>query len=266
MEDKKLSLIIGFAVVGSIFVGLSLFLSNQKKQAGSAEFRLARVDRESGTVSVLRSGYTEKENVDQRSAAFHLDSIETGDTGDAILSFESAYRARLLPQTLVTLEQVGDQQDNHIVLILKRGDIKIENFGQEGELFIAKNGERISASDYNSSTLARETTTPVVTSAAATVTAEAPLTEQEISQTMSNHRTSFFKCYTQLLQKDPTAKGDTSLSYTIQNSGKISQSEVTSTTLTTPEFKNCLLEVLRRIEFRTFSGPPISTLFPLKFE
>jgi hypothetical protein len=93
-----------------------------------------------------------------------------------------------------------------------------------------------------------------------------PLTEDEISGVMASHRSSFFKCYTQLLQKEPQAKGETTLSFTIDNSGKLMTYDMTSAKLQRPEFKKCLLDVMSRVTFRPFQGQPVSTLFPIKFE
>jgi hypothetical protein len=92
------------------------------------------------------------------------------------------------------------------------------------------------------------------------------LTEKEIQETMNSHRTSFLKCYSGLLQKDAQAKGEATLTFTVENSGKLSAVEVTSSNLQQDDFKKCLIEVMNRVEFRPFDGSPISTLFPLKFE
>ncbi len=268
MPENKNQLVFGFLFLGLILVGISIYFSFLSPRTPDKEIRLARVDRETGKVFVLRSGYTQKENVEKRESLFNLDSIETLETGEALLSFESAYRVRLFNNAMVTLERIDDQEGFHVILILKRGEIRIENFGREGELFIAKNGDRVSATDYNSSPLSQAPVDPPQPNEAFSNPAPSDqgLSEEEIGTVMSNHRTSFFKCYTQLLQKEPTAKGNVSLSFTIENNGKLSVAEVTASELSNEDFKKCLLEVLRRIEFRSFTGPAISTLFPLKFE
>jgi hypothetical protein len=268
MPEHKNHLVLGFLTLGLIFVGLSIYFSFFTEVEKPREIRLARVERENGKASVLRSGYTLKENVDRRLNLYNLDSVETLETGEAILALESAYRVRLFNNTFVTLERVDDSDGFHVVLILKRGEIRIENFGREGELFIAKNGDRVSASDYNSSPLAQAPVEPPSPNEAFSnpLPENQSLSEDEISTVMNNHRTGFFKCYTQLLQKEPSAKGQVTLSFTIENNGKLSVAEVTASQLPNEDFKKCLLEVLRRIDFRAFQGPAISTLFPLKFE
>lgn len=268
--DNKNNLVASFLIGGLVLIVLSIYFSFFSKGTTTQGPRLAQVEQQTGKVFVFRSGLMQRELVDKRAPVLNLDSIETMETGEALLIFESAYRIRLLNSALVTLEKETEDKKDLVVLIVKRGEIKVENGGREGELFITKNGERIAATEYNSSLLAKE---PITGPAASTNLSEpAPqgLTEEEISTVMASHRPHFFKCYTQLLQTDPNVKGNISLSFTIENSGKLSVAEVAPGQMgnqaISEDFKKCLLEVLKRIEFRPFQGPQISTLFPLKFE
>lgn len=213
---------------------------------------------------VLRAGFLEKEKIVKSTPLSNLDSVETNDLGEVSISFESAFRIRVFTNALVTFEKIEDNKSSHVIAYLKRGDLKVEALGRDGELFIAKNGERIKAADFEGSTLqAAPVETPEATP---TPPINTSLQEDEIYSTMNANRSSFFKCYTQLLQQDTAAKGEVTLSFTIENSGKLSVMDSTSATLGREDFKKCLLEVLSRITFRQFEGPPISTLFPLKFE
>ena len=266
MPEDKNQLVFGFLLLGIILIGLSVYFSFLHPKSPIKEIRLGRVESQSGQTFVLRSGYTQKELAIKKLDLYSLDSVETMDTGEALISFESAFRVRLFSNALVTVEKIQDQKSFHVVLILKRGSIKVENFGRDGELFIAKNGERVLAADYNGSSLSQAPLEPGEATAKANLTSIQGLGEDEINTVITNHRTSFFKCYTQLLQREPTAKGDVALSFTIENSGKLSVAEVSASELKNEDFKKCLLEVLRRVEFRAFTGPAISTLFPLKFE
>jgi hypothetical protein len=82
---------------------------------------------------------------------------------------------------------------------------------------------------------------------------------------MGNHKNSFFKCYSRLLQKQNTAKGDVTLIFLIDNLGQISDLTI-QTQLTDEDFKRCVRDVVGRIEFRPFDGPQISAFFPMKFD
>ncbi len=265
MSDKNKKVFAILLIAGLLLIGASLFLFSKKQtNKQSQEQRLARLDNDSGSVTILRKNLTQKEIVENYNDLFDLDSVETSDTGSATVTVEN-FRVKLMSSSLITLEKVTDNVDHHILLILKRGDVKIENFGTEGELYIAKNGERVSAIDYNGSQLAYspvEAATPTPTENKLSQT----LSEEDIFAILNGHKTSFQKCYRQLIQTIPDAKGEVSMAFTIETTGKISGVQITSQNLTQEEFKRCLSDLLSRIEFKSFTGQPISTLFPLKFE
>lgn len=267
MTEKKTQLVIAFCAIGVLLLSAGLFLVKRGQTSAVGEFRLARVERETGDVFTIRTGYAQREKVIARSPLYNLDSVETADTGDALITFESAFRVRVMENSLVTLEKVDDQESYHVVLIVKRGEIKVENFGRDGELVIGKNGERVNAADYNGSQLSLAPAIPPQSlDSFSEPIKEQGLSGDEISATLAQNKTQFFKCYTQVLQKTPTAKGSVSMSFTVENSGKLSLAEITASEIQDDQFKNCLKEVLKRIEFKAFNGAPIATIVPMHFE
>lgn len=255
--------IVSILVAGCALVGLSFYLAITKPEAQIQQLRLAKVDRETGHVSAIRVGMYKKDPVQQKMPLFSLDSVETNETGEALITFENSFRVRVLTNALVTLEKLSDAQNSSaVLLIVKRGEIKVESLGREGDLIISKNGEHISALEYNNSTLSQ---TPAV-NISENHNSSQGLTDADVTATINNHRSSFYKCYTQLLQKDPTAKGQSSVHFTIENSGKMTNVEVSASDINDVDFKKCLVEVLKRIEFPPFQGPVVSTTFPLRFE
>ncbi len=270
MKDVKLQLVIGFLILGAALLGVSYYFSKKKSNGLSGlEIRLAQVNRETGKVYIFKGGSATRESIDRKTALYSLDSVETSEDGSSMVTTEGGDRVLILGNSLVTIEKADQEESFSTVLILKRGELRIESVSKEGDLAIAKNGERILANDYNGSQLAKamtQLTAPIDTFSNPLSEENLGLTENEITSIMNSQRNSFFKCYTQLLQKEPTAHGDVSLSFTIENSGKLSVAEVTASSIPNKDFKNCLLEVLNRLEFKPFKGTPISTLFPLKFE
>lgn len=252
-----------FLLLGLCLVGLSAYFGFFRKPSTTPNPKIGTVYLEMGKATIYRGGTTKKENLTKRALIHNLDSIETQDTSEASIDFESAFRVRILAGSLVTFEKVSDE---NVVLIIKRGDVRVDNVGRENVLFIAKNGERLSAQNYAGSPLAETPVDNPVTTT--TINAEQDLTNSEIEQVMTSNKNSFFKCYTQLLQKAPGSKGEVTLSFTIENSGKISVTEITAMSLNfgNDDFKKCLIEVLKRIEFKKFKGPQIAAFFPLKFE
>jgi len=269
MHQNKSQLVFGLFFLGLILVGSSIYFSFFSGSKWDDLQPLAQIERQSGKNFLLRSGYTQRSLIQKKESLGHLDSVETSDTGEALLTFESAYKIRLLSNTLITLERTQSQPSPQILLIIKRGSISIENFGRDENLWISKNGEKVPASQYEQTSLAQaRAQNPMAMASAESENQNAAqgLSEEEITTVMGTHRNTFFKCYTQLLQTDPSAKGSLSLRFQIENGGKTSSVEIAASQIDNKDFKSCLVEAVRRIQFRSFSGPVISTLFPLKFE
>ncbi|MBO9668406.1 MAG: AgmX/PglI C-terminal domain-containing protein, partial [Bdellovibrio sp.] len=91
------------------------------------------------------------------------------------------------------------------------------------------------------------------------------LTSEFIQDTLRAQRNSFFKCYTQLLQRTPGVVGQASVGFTIERSGKVSQADITSSSIADPAFKKCLIEAIRRVEFKSFGGDPSLSKILFKF-
>ncbi len=255
-------------VGGLFFVALSLLIASQSESSKTVRQPIARLDLNLGQVSVLRQNLTQKEIVTRKAPIYSMDSIETGPDGDATLEFDSAYRIRILENSIVTVDQEGDRR----VIIIKRGDLVVENHGREGSVFISRDGTRWTATDYELEHKKEgpEQSLPDLPATADLLPTERTssdnLTATQIQDTLNGQRSSFFKCYTQLLQKTPGTVGQISIHFTILNSGKVSQSEISSTTISDEDFKKCLLEAMKRVEFKSFAGEPISGVFPLRFE
>lgn len=275
MKAQKLHLVLGFLVAGVFFLFGSIFLS--LNSTNKSQTVVGRIERETGKVTVLKNSLRQKTVVEKSLPLENLTIVETDDTGEALVSFENLYRIRIFENSAVGVEQ----RNLSIHLILQRGNLRIENFGEENQLFVLKSGQKFTASDFNSldqQSFANESRDSKSTQNQFSNTqiqsndlfqsdsTPQGLTDDEISAELNSHKNYFFKCYTQLLQKQLDAKGDVMLNFTIENNGKISTSEVTSNQIQNPIFFKCLKEAIQRIEFKSFSGPSISTFFPLKFE
>lgn len=255
--------------LGALSLALSLFIASRTEKQKPGEAPLARIELNLGKVFILRKNMTQKETLTKRATLFALDSVETGPDGDATMDFDSAYRIRVEENSLITL----DEENERTVLIVKRGDVQVENFGREGTVYVSRDGVRWTATDYeqNYKKQPQAQTLPDLAPTAETTPvsggrAEGGLTSDLIQETLKLQRASFFKCYTQLLQRTPGVVGQASLSFTIERSGRVYNAEVASSTITDPAFKKCLIDAIRRVEFKSFTGDAISTVFPLKFE
>ncbi len=256
--------------LGLLLVLISFLFLKKWNESATTSSVLARAEDIQGQVFLTKKFSSQKSKVVTPFSVSSLDTIETSSDGQLVLEFPSLYRIRLQANSLVTFEENNEQT----LLILKQGDFRVENFGREGSLMISKMGRRISATEFeleqqsknnpNSSALPSQTLSAGKPSPGAS--SGESLSQEDIQGTLQKHKPMFFKCYTQLLQKTPGITGQVSFAFVIEKSGKISQAEISNSTMNDAKFRVCLLEALSRVDFRAFSGDPISTVFPLKFE
>lgn len=265
---KKNWFIPSLVIIGLICIGLSLLLSTRSINTIFKQKPLIKVEVSFGKVSLIRHGLSQKETLTGRASLYLLDSIETGTDGDVTLTTDSGYKIRLLENALITI----DQEQNKIVLLIKKGELQFDASGQEGSLLVSREGNRWTPAEYEAqvrSEIDLDALPDFNPSASPAPPAGVPLeglSPEQIQDTLRNNRSAFFRCYTQLLQKKPGTTGQSNLSFTIEPSGKISLINIASSTIDDPQFQRCLIETLRRISFKSFNGKAISTIFPLKFE
>lgn len=266
MEKNKIPWVIGLLIFGLSALIISFWIDKRMHRDLEAQSQIGRVEKLYGQVSTFRAGSNQKRTVGQLEFLSSLDSVETADQSEARVSMDNSAVLKILPESLVTFERTEMVDGYQDVLVLQRGEIRIEEPGRSGEFFISKNGQRVAAEQYHQLSISKEPVArpaPVETSV---TESHSGLSDDEINSLVSAQRPNFMKCYTGLLQKDPQAKGELSLNFTIENSGKVGLIEVSSARLQNEDFKRCLSQVLTRVQFRSFSGSAISTFFPLKFE
>lgn len=259
--------ILGLLVFGLIALGLSFWVQSRQQKSLINQFQMAQVEHITGTVWILSSGFEKKRKVDRTSPLNPGESIETEDTGEARLLFDNGASLRLFPDSLALVDRNEISDAVQDTLVIQRGEIRVEEPGRTGEFYISKNGTRVPGADYHKLALANEPVDkPVASADPYSTLAEGGLSEEEIVGILRAQRSNFMKCYTALLQKQPDAKGDMSLNFTIENTGKVGLIEINSIALKDEELEKCIGSVLSRVQFRAFAGTPISTFFPLTLE
>jgi|GEM_PF-961850 Gram-negative bacterial tonB protein. len=265
-------LIPSLIALGIISVALSLFISTKTEKAKPGQRPLARAVLNLGKVSIFRHSMTTKEALTKQSMIFNLDSLETSADGDVDLFFDAGDRLHVQENSLITF----DEENGRTTLIIKRGDVQVTNSTNAGNVFISREGVRWAIVEYEEQKkkIAFEDSLPETALGEDALVPQPQqgsgnrqgLSTEAIQDTLKLYRGNFFKCYTQLLQRTPGVSGQSSLAFTIERSGKVISADVASSSLQDPQFKRCLTEAIRRVEFKSFSGEPISTVFPLKFE
>lgn len=263
MPKNKTILVFTLLGGGLILVGLSIYFSFFAKKQLNDSVALAQVERELGKSYVYSSGFSRREAVTDSRDIFNQESVETLETGEVKISFANGYVLNLESNSMLTLERNSDT--NETLVTLTRGSLTVEKIGREPLFYILQNGKKILARDYVQQKLADSSPAAYV-KPLETNNTSSQLSEEEIHTLLNGQRSSFFKCYAQLLQNSPESKGMISLNFIIEPSGKIQQASVDSKDLPDKNFQKCLVEILKRLEFRSFAGPSISTLFPMKFE
>lgn len=227
---------------------------------------IAMVEPLSGEVIVLRKSFTSKDSIRELTQLYPLDNVDVGIDSEAILDFPTGHRLTLNENTSIT---VNKENETYIV-ILRRGNYQIESEGPKNKVLISKNGVRWDVVDYlnlnNKESLPQinEVASPAANTSSS-VMPSSP-TPEYIASIMTGYRDSFQRCYSQILLKNSSARGDSSLSFTILRNGKTSEPKIISSSISDPAFKKCLIDVVARAHFKSFQGEPITTVFPLKFE
>lgn len=268
LAPEKKKLVASLLISGFILVTIAIFLSYYWGQGSSDQVVIATAERELGKSYIFKAGFSKRELISDSASVTNLDSIETQETGEIRLNFLNGYVLTIRPNSLITIEAHPESKET--LLTIARGNIKIESLGRDPQFFISKDGKKILASEFNKFIASLQEGSIAGTNMEAPEiplpTGNGEITEDEINTYMNRQKPSFFKCYTQLLQTSPDSKGTVTLNFTIDRSGHIIDSQVQSTELPQADFHKCLTEVLKRVEFRSFSGQNVTAVFPVRFE
>lgn len=264
-NTNKTPWVTALLVFGVSALLISFWIQSRSQKERENLVRIGQVERNFGQIFTFRPGTEKKKKVSQLEFLSPLDSVETEEQSEARIALDNEGVLRVLPDSLVTFERIESKDGYQDIVIVQRGDIHVDDAGREGELFVSKNGQRVAAKQYHQSSLSHQPVDRAQSERTRSDTRNG-LAEDEISSLVGAQRGNFMKCYTNLLQRDPEAKGELSLNFTIENSGKVGVIEVNSPRLKNEDFRKCLSNVLARVQFRSFTGAAISTFFPLKFE
>lgn len=265
------------AACGVLLFALALWRASLEEPLAVPNRALARLEPAFGQVHFEREG--RKESVMKRRTVQRLDIIETAADAEAVLVFANGEEVRLLENSVVLLEY----ESGHAVIVLKAGDLWAEKVVEtpNASVLISRDGLRLPlAQDHKErgkqktdELAATPAPTKTVRPSRVVLDEDKPeprrpivLTPESIQETLRNQRNLFFKCYGQLLQKTPGVSGEASLAFTIERTGKVSVAEVANSSLQDPQFRRCLTEAVKRVEFKSFAGDSIQTLFPIRFE
>jgi|GEM_PF-3779231 len=263
MVQRKIK--IGILISGLILLALSGYFITRKSERTVIREGLGWIERDFGEIEVGQKGQSRR--VQTREIARPGDSISTAEDAEAKLQLHDGSELRILENSQILMEESLGK----MLIVIKRGNIRVDEIQTRDQISISKNGQRVLAESYETSPVFSEPTLPDKEQISAVGRLQRkPPSEKEISEQFQKQKTALFKCYGQLLQKDPKAKGEINLSFMIQETGKTSNLMVQpageASTLKDSGFEKCLSDVVSRIQFESFNGSPVSAIYPLSFE
>lgn len=263
MVQRKIK--IGILIAGLILLALSGYFITRKSERTIIREGLGWIERDFGEIEVGQKGQNRR--VQTREIVRPSDSVFTSEEAEAKLQLHDGSELRLLENSQILIEESAGK----MLIVIKRGNIRVDEIQTRDQITISKNGQRVLAESYETSPVFSEPTLPDREQISAVGRLQRkPPSEKEISDQFQKQKTALFKCYGQLLQKDPKAKGEISLSFVIQESGKTAnlmiQPAGEASSLKDAAFEKCLGDVVSRIQFEAFKGAPVAAIYPLSFE
>lgn len=251
-----------FLLLGIGFVSVAYLLTQSSQKKLPSQKNLAVLESLSDEVFLTKKFKLKSKLVSERISLNTLDTVETSEKGKAEIEFPTGEKIRLLENSKILLDEEG----NSLNLILQRGEIEIENYGSKENFFISYQGLRMLLREWDAFKKHKVLSYEDQKKSLQSFQSDHRLSESYVAELIQNHKQKFLQCYNKLLQKTPGVMGSVTLSFTIEKSGKISNPNIASSQLSDMDFRSCIFEVLKRIEFKAFEGDPISTVIPLNFE
>ncbi|MBC7464632.1 MAG: AgmX/PglI C-terminal domain-containing protein [Bdellovibrio sp.] len=256
----KAWLVPALIAVGVLLIFFSTFLTKSSSRKSVSDSDLAFLNEKTGSVTVQNYEMPEPIQLKTNFSLHPKDVIKTDANSDALIQFNNEGQLRLAENTEILLDLLDSQAP---VVIVKSGEVFVEKFGAKPSFWIRKDGQSLSAVDF---ALADKKNAPKLKDPIPNKLANETLSQNDIEVNMAARKNDFFKCYGQTLQRNLAARGSVLVAFTIEKNGQTSKIEISKSDIQDNTFKSCLMEVVARTQFKSFTGSPISTVFPLKFE
>lgn len=256
----KAWLVPALIAVGILLIFISTFSSKTFNRKTVSDSDLAFLNEKTGSVTVQNYEMPEPIQLKTNFTLHPKDVVKTESNSDALIQFNNEGQLRLSENTEILLDVLDSQAP---VVIVKSGEVFVEKFGAKPSFWIRKDGQSLSAVDF---ALADKKNAPKLKDPIPNKMTTETLSQSDIEVNMSARKNDFFKCYGQTLQKNLAARGSVLIAFTIEKNGQTSKIEISKSDIPDVSFKTCLMEVVARTQFKSFTGAAINTVFPLKFE
>jgi hypothetical protein len=249
----------GLIVLGITLIFISTWGPQKKIDLGFSK-KIAIVIEKAGSVKLQNSGMPSDTEVKLNYQIDIRDILKTETDSEALIEFSSGGQFRLAEKSEVLIDQLDTGSP---LVVVRTGDVFVEKFGKAPSFWVRKEGQIYTAIDY---ALVDKKNASRLKEALPQSQSKDQLSQIEIEVILNSKKNDFFKCFGQLIQKNPQATGAVLISFSIEKQGHTSKVEISKSEILDADFKSCLMEVVARTHFRAFTGSPVATVFPLKFE
>jgi hypothetical protein len=266
---------------------------------------IAKVKEVSGHVEIWEDGQVEPTKAKRSFSIKTSSNITTHQDSDILIRTSSGAEFRINSNSEIHLSflDFSSKKKPSLLILIKSGKIEIINPGPENHLQISENGHRYDANHYDPLIIKDEASieTEELTVWASDNevedmqqehsldslppppdslhenekipvailkknNAEDSAFKQMLASKIKAQKLLLYRCYTGLLQLEPTASGKVTIQFSVESSGRVSNLNIANSEFKSKTFHDCISDVLKRTEFSAFAGPAISTLFPLHFQ
>jgi hypothetical protein len=257
---KNVWLVPVLILIGTGLIFISIWAPQSQSSRQSSQNEMARVVEKMGDVTLMNNEMPDAVLLKVNTPLNAKDLIRTAENSDTSIQFSNEGQFHVSEKSEVLIDQLDN---GHPLVVVRSGDIFIEKFGKEPSFWVREEGQLLSAIDF---ALSNKSKLSKLKDPVPSKSEQNQISQFEIENLLNSKKNDFFKCYGQVLQKNAQARGSVLLAFTILNQGQTSKVEVAKSDINESSFKSCLVEVVARTQFKAFSGPPVTTVFPLKFD
>jgi hypothetical protein len=218
------------------------------------------------------------------------EALSTGPDGSALLEFSSGTKLRVQPNSRLVAMFESAAQTSVVITVLLGG---VDFLSEDPQVHVFKNGQQLTKSqpstfapliisaakgsesalpDEPSVSVAQADDTPTPRPHAQSTEPEGEantLSNDQIAQSITAKTAYFQRCYLGFLQRNkkvaPT--GQIVISFQIENNGQVASQKLVRSDFEDQALNNCVLEVISRTTFMSFSGARINVgEFPITLQ
>lgn len=285
-KKRSFPLFIGLIVAGAVLIFLAPRWADRfgapYDENPAVEKMIGKIEVKEGRADYRPYRFKEFSTLSGTSDLHHLGTLQVQTRGQVNLEV-GGYVVQLTGPALAVFERWTPSDDKSPILIhLISGSLNELTAGEPGKLYVLHNGEMTDAKGAaaKKSRALRISAVSVGEPPAQPVTAEpatppSPADSEPLPAALSNEyldgeivkeAEQFQRCQSNAVREHGMVKGHILVGLTINPDGKVAEAQILSSTFQDERLFNCLLQVFRRVQFRSFNGPPIVRSYPLTFE